>query len=141
MKNPIPFCLSLFIALLIACDKDRPLIDCENPDYSNCITIEPFFGFLDVHLTFNDENTAIPLTIYLGKPEHDVVFFYDTIRTSQTITYELNADTYYSAKAEYRKGNKVIHAYDGGFMEKKSFKVCDSICWVVVDLDFDLKID
>lgn len=123
----------------MACDKDKPYIDCDDPDYSNCLTEEPFYWYLDLELTFNDENSKIPVTVYYGKPENNVVAFYDTISSSKA-EYVMPVNVFYSAKAEYRKGQKIIHAFDGGYMKKKSYNVCDSVCWVVNDLVLDLKL-
>jgi len=133
------FQLVFVLVILSSCDRDKPYIDCEYPDYSKCITLEPQYGYLDILLTFNDENSAIPVTIYYGQPEQNIVCLYDTV-SSNKAEYVLPAQQYYSAKAEYKSGNKIIHAFDGKYMEKKSYKICDSICWVVKDVELDLRL-
>ncbi len=137
MKTNICYILFLLCMFISSCDK--PYVDCEYPDYSNCITVEPENGKLNLKITINDENKKVPMSIYYGNFEHNVICITDTLEVPQT-TYTLPADVYYSVKAEYKSGNKTIYAIDGGFLEKKSYHVCDSICWVVKDIDLNLKL-
>jgi len=136
MKKAI-FISLLFLAALIACDK--PVVDCQYPDYSNCITHEPDSGKLKVKVTINGENSAVPLVLYYGKTENNIICKTDTLYASDK-EYKFPANVYYSVKVKYRSGSKIINAIDGGNIEKKSYLVCDSTCWVVKDVDLNLKL-
>ena len=131
------FLYLFIIGFFASCDK--PYVDCEYPDYSNCITQEPDNGKLRINLTINTENEAVPLTIYYGRVEHEAICLTDTAYVKEK-EYIVPADVYYSVKATYKSNGKIVNAIDGGFLEKKSYKVCDSICWVVKDIDLNLKL-
>ncbi|MDD3877167.1 MAG: hypothetical protein PHT69_11130 [Bacteroidales bacterium] len=134
------FTLWIIIVLFSSsCDTDRPYTDCEYPDYSDCITNEPEYGLVKVKLTINDSNKNVPLTIYYGNPESETICIIDTIDES-SVEYILPAGVYYAAKAEYKSGDKIINAFDSGLLEKKSYEVCDSICWVVKDINLDIEL-
>jgi len=132
--------LVIVSVLLSACDLDRPYIDCEYPNYSNCETVEPLYGRISVSLSFNDQNSRIPLVVFYGQPENNNICLVDTVSKAK-IEYFLPLNMHYTLKATYMSNNKIIHAFDGGFLEKKSYNVCDSICWVVKTLELDLKLD
>lgn len=127
----------LGVSLFISCDK--PSIDCEYPDYSDCITQEPENGKLRIKITINGENKAVPIVIYYGRVENEAVCLKDTLKIKEQ-EYKLPANVYYAVKATYKSGNRTIHAVDGGYLEKKSYLVCDSTCWVVKDVDLNLKL-
>jgi len=129
----------LFLIILFTISCDKPYVDCEYPDYSNCITVEPENGKLQLKITINEENKRVPITLYYGTYENQVICINDTLEVPKK-TYTLPADVYYSVKAQYKSGNSTINAIDGGFLEKKSYKVCDSICWVVKNIDLNLKL-
>lgn len=131
------FSLLVILIFIISCDK--PYIDCEYPDYSNCLTQKPEKGKLKVKVTINGENTAVPLVLYYGNVENNVVCINDTLTTSEK-EYDLPADIYYSVKVKYMSHNKMINAIDGGKITAKSYLVCDSTCWVVKDVDLNLKL-
>ena len=120
------------LMLTIACDK--PYVDCEYPDYSNCLTQKPDSGKLKVKVTLNSENPTVPLVLYYGNVENNVVCIVDTLNISEK-EYILPADIYYSVSVKYKSNNKIINAVDGGKIETKSYLVCDSTCWVVKDVD------
>ena len=122
----------------MACDK--PAIDCEYPDYSNCLTQEPDSGKLIIKVTINAENTAVPIILYYGNVESNVICIKDTLKTADK-EYKLPADMYYSVRVKYKSGNKIINAIDGGNLDIKSYFVCDSTCWVVKDVDLNLKLN
>ena len=131
--------LSIILTVSIVTGCDKPSIDCEYPDYSNCITQEPENGILKIKVTINENNKRVPVVIYYGNVENDVVCLTDTVSARET-EYKVPADVYYSVKVTYISGNKLIHAIDGGYLEKKSYLVCDSVCWVVKDIDLNLKL-
>jgi hypothetical protein len=102
--------------------------DCANYDYSDCNTTEPLQVGLNIKLTINDENIKVPITIYEGKIEDNLIVLTDTVSTSK-YNILLPPDKYYSVKARYKKGDKIIYAIGGDHIKKSHTKVCDSTCW------------
>jgi hypothetical protein len=102
--------------------------DCANYNYSDCNTTEPFLVGLNIKLTINDNNTKVPITIYEGKLEENLIVLNDTVSTSK-YSVLLPGDKYYSVKVRYKKGDKIIYAFGGDFTKKIRTSVCDSSCW------------
>ena len=125
------------MSILTACNK--PVVDCQYPDYSSCITKEPDAGKLKIKVTINEENKAVPVILYYGNEENNVIRIIDTLYMTEK-EYILPVNVYYSVKVKYKSNNKIINAIDGGNLEKKSYLVCDSTCWVVKDVNLNLKL-
>ena len=132
----IPFILffSLFACMIIflSCNEntDTSGVDCSTYDYSDCNSIQPFEGNMHVKLTINDENPAVPITIYTGKLEDGVIFLRDTITESIYDTL-LPVDNFYTVAAKYNKGPSTIIAIDGDKISASNTVTCDSNCWNV----------
>jgi hypothetical protein len=47
---------------------------------------------------------------------------------------------YYSVRAKYQVGNKIIYTVDGAKIDKWEVQKCDSICWEVDKVTLDLTI-
>ena len=127
------------VAFFIGCNKSSN-VDCENPDYSNCNTIEPENGNITILVTKLEKTSKVPLALYKGKfgsPE-DLVF-YDTISVVDTsVVLDLNNDYY--AVATYLRNGKTIYAVDGVYFEKKSKQECDSTCWSIKNTEIDVRL-
>ncbi|HBS85161.1 MAG: hypothetical protein A2W91_01615 [Bacteroidetes bacterium GWF2_38_335] len=122
----------LFIILsvsLFSCD-DVEDPECEDYDYSSCDTWEPKSAELVISLTINEENLKVPITIYDGKIEDNIVVDHCTVPNNK-LYYDVPIDHFYTVMAEYKSGDKTIFAVDGEEMKKKSSTVCDSTCWTV----------
>jgi hypothetical protein len=102
--------------------------DCANYDYSDCNTTEPLLVGLNIKLTINDENLYVPVTVYEGKMEDNLVVLTDTVSTSK-YNILLPPDKYYTVKARYKKGNTIIYAVGGDKIKKSHTTTCDSTCW------------
>jgi hypothetical protein len=113
--------------------------DCANYDYSDCNTVEPLLVGLNIKLTINDENLNVPITIYEGNADDNVVVLNDTVSTSK-YNILLSPDKYYSAKARYKKGNKIIYAIGGDKIKKTHTSVCDSTCWSTEDGNINIEL-
>lgn len=128
------------IAFFNSCEKSTDSdIDCSTYDYSDCNTMEPSLGNVHVRLTINDENAKVPITIYAGKLEENVVVVFDTAYSAAYDTL-LPIDQFYTVKAEYHKGSKTIFAVDGDETKKSKTRTCDSLCWSVNEANINVKL-
>ena len=95
----------------------------------NCFQTKPEWVRFNVEVTINEENPFVPLTIYVGNIEDNVVDWVDT--TSRTDYWvEVRPDRYYSVKAEYKEGSVTVFAIDGDDVKlKQNTSDCDSPCW------------
>lgn len=116
--------------------------NCEDYDYSDCNTEEPFRGYLEIFLTINDENKEVPITVFRGNFEDSVIMVRDTANEDiWEILVGLGEE--YSVAAEYKVGDKKVIAIDGTTITKDSYNKCDSTCWEIKDdlIDVELKYD
>lgn len=128
------------IAFFNSCEKNlNNDIDCSSYDYSDCDTAEPVYGNVHIRLTINDENAKVPLTIYVGKLEENLVVVTDTASSASYDTI-LPINKFYTVKAEYHRGSKTIFAIDGDETTKSKTKTCDSTCWSVNQADVNVKL-
>lgn len=127
------------LLIFLGCGKSQS-VDCENPDYSNCNTVEPIDGTMHIILTKLEKTSRVPLVLYEGKFGSPIrIIFSDTATTVDTSVYlELNKD-YYAVATYYRDG-KTIHAVDGSYFKKVSKDVCDSVCWSVKGDEIDVRL-
>lgn len=129
----------LFVFSLIGCSKTTSM-DCDNPDYSECITTEPDFWELKIIVTKVEKTSKVPIVLFKGKfGSTSEVIYSDTVEQVETTIYlPLNQDYY--ATATYEKDGKTIYAVDGVYFEKKSKQVCDSVCWSVKHGEIDIRL-
>jgi hypothetical protein len=114
-------------------------VDCSTYNYSDCNTKEPFVGDIYVKLTINSENPAVPITIFNGKLEDNVVVLRDTARSEKYDTL-LPVGNYYTVTAKYKKGSSTIIAVDGDKISKTKTTTCDSVCWSVTSGNIDVRL-
>lgn len=139
MKQNILFYLFVIIFLFVSCDKLTDEDECDDVDYSDCNTEEPFRDSLHIKLTINDENEKVKLVIYDGDFEDGIAI--TQIETEKSkINVEVLLDREYSASAEYISGKDTIIAIDGTNIKKKSKTYCDSTCWSIKNQDLDLRL-
>ena len=118
--------IMVFLSLTF-CERQEPTngsFDC-----STCYQDEPSWGPLTIYVTINAENPRIPLVIYRGDIESNVIEYVDTTFQSE-YWVDVPVDAYYSVKAEYKDGDKTIFAVDGDKLKlKKNVKDCDEECF------------
>ena len=102
--------------------------DCVNYDYSGCNTTQPLAVPMNIRLTINDENIKVPLTIYDGKVEDQIIVLTDTVSTSK-YNVDLPPNKYYSVRVRYKQGSQVVYAFGGDKIKATRTTVCDSSCW------------
>jgi len=130
MRNSIIFLLLVLSAVLFvfSCDNDPFVI---NVDCNECYYDEPDSAYLIVDLTINDENPSVPIVIYRGNVEGEIVEYTDTAYKSTYYLYS-PVNEYYSIEAKYKKGDKTIIAIDGDKLKTKHVTdVCDTDCYVI----------
>lgn len=134
--------LLLFIIIfsfVCSCNEQKLKYDDYECDYSNCNTSKPDTENLKIKLTLNSENTKIPLYIYKGKFEDNIIV--DTIfAESESFLYEVSVNNLYTIVAEYKKNDDTIWVIDGTTIETISNVVCDSTCWTTKGGNLNLKL-
>lgn len=129
------------VLLLAACNLEyyAEEDECEFPDYSDCNTVEPFFGQMQINTSKNEEYTLNYVTLYEGFIEENNVFCEFKLSASDTII-DVPLDRQFSAKAVYVFNNDTIATIDGTYVKKQDREYCDSVCWSVSGLELDLRL-
>ncbi len=114
--------------MFVSCERYDP-VNVGEIDCYNCYNPRPEWVRLNIKVTINNENQKVPLTIYIGNFEDGNV---DWIDTTSIADYwvEVHPDQYYSVKAEYKDGNKLIYAIDGDKIKLNyTENSCDEPCY------------
>jgi hypothetical protein len=129
-KQARRICLFMIFALIqiTGCEREQPsglgVVDC-----SKCYQMKPEWVRLNVVLTINRENPFVPLSIYVGNVEDNILDWQDT-SYSKDYWVDVKPDRYYSVKAEYKKGTKTIFAIDGDKVKLDLLTAdCDQDCY------------
>ncbi len=131
--------IMILIGTLISCSDNYDTSDCEYPDYTNCHTTKPKYGQLIIECSINAQNPQIPIEIYQGKIENHKLI--ETANVSNgSYTANVEVDYYYSVKATYKSGEKIIIAIDGDDVKSKSNTNCDSTCYSVENGSVDVRL-
>lgn len=116
--------------------------DCENPDYSDCDTFEPFFADIKLKITNDDLAEIQKVEVFYGEIEAgdtlEVISEIDESTDLLSVTVSTNAE--YSAKAYYLKEGDTIICVDGTNFRKRSYTNCDSTCWYLTGDIMDLAV-
>ena len=122
------FALFAFFIMVFACNEYLGLtVDCDD----ECFDYKPDTADLLIYVTLNEENPEVPIVLYRGNVERNLVDWIDTVTESP---YHLPSavDQYYSLTAEYKVGNKKIVAVDGDRMKAKdASESCGYECWII----------
>ena len=125
------------LGLIVSCYEDDEELPWAPED---CQHVEPEFGFLDGRVTINSENGRVPVTIYQGYFEDNVVVAWDVI-TTEHFEFELAVDERYAATALYCSGQDTIMVLDGCRIVASNVEYRDDYCWEVNDGEVDLRLD
>lgn len=130
--------LLLITGLIVnSCNEDIILFEV---DCSECYTQRPEYVSMTIKLTINEENPEVPVTIYLGEYEKNLVRVVDTAYYS-VMSVDVMPGRFYSVRAEYHVGEKTIYAIDGDEIDLlKASSQCDSICWVARGGEADVRL-
>ena len=100
-------------------------------DCDECYSVEPDSGDLIIYLTINSENQRVPLTIFKDQVDDEWVEYIDTAFSSPYYLY-VDLNEYYSVKAEYKSGDRIIYAVDGDKIKTRFVsESCEYDCWVI----------
>jgi hypothetical protein len=119
--------LILLIVFIVACDEKIFTFDV---DCDHCYTSEPEFVDLEIFLTLRSNSDQVPIVVYIGNMEDNVVEFVDTAYESPYYL-SVRADRRYTVKAEYKRNDRVLYAVDA--TRPKVLKVsdtCEETCFV-----------
>jgi hypothetical protein len=138
----------LFIILISAA-----LSSCKNEGNdisSNCIgqSVKPDSAFLSVKVSMNSENPHVILTIYRDKFDPNrkdsagYIEIIDTTNKENTndkgvYSHKVPVDHYYSVKAKYKSGQKIIYVVDGVIFQAQTQSGCDNTSWQMVGGNLD----
>lgn len=121
------FILMLITGNYFSCNEYLGLtVDC-----SECYTIEPDSADIIIYLTINDIYPSIPITVYKDQVEDKRIEHIDTAMMSPYKHY-VPVNQYYSVKAEYKSGDRIIYAVDGDKIKTRFVsESCEYDCWVI----------
>lgn len=127
----------LFIVIII-------LFGCENANFSTdcseCYQIEPDSADIHVKFTINDENGYVPLVVYKGDYEDNVVEWTDTTYDSDYYLY-VPVNEFWSVKAKYIRGTDTIYAIDGDKIKTDlNTDDCDVECYEIKGGKLDVRL-
>jgi hypothetical protein len=133
------FTLSLFI-FLTGCGED-----CSDGNYKpyDCLEREPAEGILRIEASLDGLNPVVPIEVYYGDYENNLLYFVDTLDSFAYEYWVPNGD--YSVKAKYsaRIDNRLVTVYsiDGGNISSSSTSYCDGNCYTEGRLVLNAKLD
>lgn len=129
----------LSFLLLNSCER---LENINTPGFScsECFQQRPEWVQLNIAVTINDENPFVPITIYVGNVEDNIVDWVDTTYNTD-YWVDVKPDRDYSVKAEYKDGSKTIFAIDGDNVKLKYTDTnCDEPCYYQVGGYMDVRL-
>lgn len=143
IKTFLVFSITVFVLGQYACKggaSDLPNVeDCENYDYQDCNTIQPFEAKMVINFSVSSKIKSVAFEVYKGYVDDNNLYFQDTAWDASK-EYLMPVDEYWSVKATYHIDGKTIKVIDGGNIKVTNANVCDSTCWSVNELVLDAAI-
>jgi len=128
--------LFLLIFSPLSCEDSILSVDCDE-----CFTDLTNMYSLEIKISFDEENSAVPITIYRGNIDDGVVISEDTVYANPYYSIDVEFGHRYSAIASYRHNGRIIYAVDGRVLKKKYEKSsCDEPCYVIKGDVLDLRL-
>jgi hypothetical protein len=122
--NLLSIFLFAFLFLMSGCDKGFSIL-------GDCFTESPEEAELEIKVTLDDQNRRIPIRIYKGYYENGDLLSVDTVAVDP-FHFTVPVNQYYTVVAEYKKGNRIIHAVDGSKLKVSSSNQEDgSVCYQI----------
>lgn len=126
----------LLVVTPISCEDSILIVDCDK-----CYTDLTNKYSLEIKITFDEENSAVPITIYRGNIDDGIVISEDTAYANPYYSIDVEFGHKYSAIAKYSHKGRVIYAVDGRELRKKYEKSsCDEPCYVIKGDVLDLRL-
>ena len=130
--------LSLFILVLyLSCGEK---IFTADVDCDECYSDKPGEVDLIIEVTLSGAYPSVPIVVYRGEIEENQVEYVDTVYENPYYLY-VQAGRKYSVKAKYQKADRTLYAVDA--TKPKVLLVtdaCDAECYVIEDVDLDVRI-
>lgn len=122
----------LFVLILAsACENNQ-----DNCDPNLICTVNPIDSNW-VNLSITKQGSGVPVTIYNGNLENNLIVLRDTLYDS-SIDYFLSTGITYTAEAYYHSGPNIIIAVDSKKLKTKTFTNCDDTCYESDEITLDL---
>ena len=106
---------------------------------TDCEELESRFGYIDGVVTISIENPRIPVDVYEGDFEDNVLVDFDTLDVSQ-FSWELLTEVAYTFTAQYVVGPDTILVLDSDKIITTKEEFQDADCWSTADGDVDLRL-
>jgi hypothetical protein len=135
------FIVTIMVVLIIAFHSCNPE-EWKTPDCSECFVDEPTEAEINIKVSISNANPFVPVNIYLGRIEEEILVRSDTIRTRNWTTV-LPVGQYYTVTATYRyRANwEWITAIDGNHVRtSRERTACDRPCWFVRGNNFNVEL-
>lgn len=131
--------LLLLLLLIFTLSCETLLENSDECNMDDCITEEPYTGYLDMRLSIISDNKNIMVLIFRGKYEEQNV--QDTLYAqTEDFSHEVPINRYYSVAARYIIDNDTIMVIDGTDLKKSLDLDCEEDCWIVSGGDLDLRL-
>lgn len=125
-----------FIVLILSCDE---IVFPINIDCEECYTEKPDSVDLSIYWTQNSEFDTIPIILYKGKIEEELIDTFDLFRNPAYIW--VKAEEEYSIKAIYETSDRTVIVVDGTKQKiKRVSDYCDYDCWVIVNEELKVEL-
>jgi hypothetical protein len=107
---------------------------------SECYTEEPSHSWVNLKVTIDVENPEVPITIYVGQPENEVIYSYE-LANETPYKVQVENETAYTVKAEYRVDGRSRIVFNQ--IKTKmyyDYESCSEPCYWVSDKTVNLRI-
>lgn len=98
---------------------------------SECYPDKPLDSWVKLHLSINEENTEVPITVYLGPPENEVIVL-EEVASKETHYIYIENETVYTVVAKYKVDGRTRLVFNK--IETKIFydyESCNEPCYWV----------
>lgn len=90
---------------------------------SECYPDKPVDSWVKLHLTINEENTEVHITVYLGPPENEVIVL-EEVASKETHYIYIENETLHTVVAKYKVDGRTRYVFNR--VETKIFYDYDS---------------
>ncbi|HZJ73824.1 MAG TPA: hypothetical protein VFC87_03375 [Perlabentimonas sp.] len=131
------YLIGIAVALVFhGCSIERLLeFKCEE-----CFIEKPLYSIIEANFTINNENQEIPLTIYLGSPDNNIVVLTDTI-TTKTLQIDVENEVEYTFVAHYTRNGRTHYVINT--LKTKVYydtESCSDPCYYATNKKINLEI-
>ena len=133
--------VSAVLAGVVACDTSEEGCT-KGYKPRDCVETRPSGGSLIIQVTIDGMNPRVPIAVYFGDVENNILAFVDTLDITSVTYYIENGD--YSVKATYHAvidgSPATVYSIDGGDLSPSSTEYCDGTCYGEGTLTLDARL-